>query len=348
MAEIIIHAGMPKTGSTSVQHWLVANAERLRTDLGVHTLVATNRTRRNPTPKVELEPFESGTINSGKIVYAWMLRTFAPEVPLRFFAELGDRAAEFGKVLVTAEGMSEFIWRLDEEVLHGLDDLAREHAVKIAYYVRPQAAALEAMWREAGFTRPSSPSDWVMERLPRLHYLRTLAGVEAHAPHVELVMRPFRADLLDRGSIVDDFVRRFLGIDEECPPIHANPALPLRLVNVLRFAPDGLFRKGTADVYPRSALRRAAASLNLPVTPEIRRSRLILRRYCHDVFEDENQQLIRKLSWPTDSFVPPVTLSDPWDISELDALWTPRESAAELAALYDDLLDALRALDAGL
>lgn len=343
MAKIIIHAGMPKTGSTSLQRWLSDNAEQLQARAGVQILVATNRTRRNPTRRVQLEPYESGTINSGLVLRAWGLSHFAPEVPLRFLTELDELASQFGSVLVTAEGLSRFLWAGDEQVLGGFQDLARRHTVRVAYYVRPQHTALEAMWKEDGFLRSPGPHEAVIDRLPRLHYLQTLEAVATHAPDLDFVVRPFRPDLLLRGNVIDDFSRRFLGVEEECPRIQVNPSLPLRLVNVLRCAADGVFRNGETELYPREKLRRVAARLDLPSTPEIRRSRRILQRFCHEVFEAENQQLIRKLSWPTEAFVPNVKLEGPWDISELDTLWTPVESSSELADLHRQLDSALRA-----
>ncbi|HTK14908.1 MAG TPA: hypothetical protein VL769_00835 [Acidimicrobiia bacterium] len=342
MAEIVIHAGMPKTGSTSLQRWLVDNAERLRTEYGIQILVA-NGTRRDPTGRLQLEPYESGNVNSGLVAEGWGLTTFAPEVPLHFLAELGDLATQFSSVLLTGEGLSRFLWTANEQVLGGFQDLARRHTVRVAYYVRPQHTALEAMWREDGFLRSPGPRQAIIYRLRQLHYLQTLEALATHAPDLDFVMCPFRSDLLVRGNVIDDFATRFLGIEEECPRIEINRSLPLRLVNVLRSAPDGVFRSGETELYPRAKLRRVAARLDLPSTPEIRRSRRILQRFCHEEFEAENQNLIRQLSWPTNSFVPNVKLDEPWDISELDTLWTPTESSSELADLYRQLASALRA-----
>ena len=343
MTEIIIHAGMPKTGSTSLQRWLVENAERLQNEQGIQILAPSNPTRPDPTGRLQLEPYESGNVNSGLVAKGWGLTTFAPEVPLRFLAELGDLATQFARVLLTGEGLSRFLWTANEQVLAGFQDLARRHNVRVAYYVRPQHTALEAMWREDGFLRSPGPREAIIYRLRQLHYLRTLEALATHAPDLDFVLCPFRSDLLVRRNVIDDFATRFLGIEEECPRIEINRSLPLRLVNALRHAPDGVFRSGETELYPRAQLRRVAARLDLPSTPEIRRSRRILQRFCHEEFEAENQNLIRRLSWPTTTFVPNVKLDGPWDISELDTLWTPTESSSELDDLYRQLESALRA-----
>src|SRR5680860_14847 len=80
MATIILHAGMPKTGSTSIQRWIIHNADRIRRQNGVQVLVATSGTRRNPSDEVRLEPYESGDVNSGRLVKTWMAAGQAPEV----------------------------------------------------------------------------------------------------------------------------------------------------------------------------------------------------------------------------------------------------------------------------
>ena len=111
----------------------------------------------------------------------------------------------------------------------------------------------------------------------------------------------------------------------------------------MRLAPDGMFWDGPVERYPRRKLRAAAARLDLPSSPEVKRSRRILRAYCRDVFEDENRELIRRRSWPTTEFVPAPNLRGPWDVSELDDLWTPKDSPAELARFLDELRAMLEA-----
>ena len=67
------------------------------------------------------------------------------------------------------------------------------------------------------------------------------------------------------------------------------------------------------------------------------RSRQVLRAYCRDGFEDDNQELIRRLAWPATEFVPAAKIQGQWDVSELDDLWTPKDSPAELTRLFDEL-----------
>ena len=345
MAEIILHAGMPKTGSTSVQRWLIDNAEMLRATHGLQLLVATNQTAANPTREVHVEPYESGGLNSGLLVYAWAVDGRGPAVPRRFANEVAAFAARNPRVLVTAEAASQFFWRLDDALLGALDDLSHEHTVRVAYYVRPQHAALESWWCEAGFRQAAPPAAALTEKAKELHYLHTLVGVQERAPGVDFVVRPFRADLLDGGNVVEDFARRFAGFTGEVPDVRANRAMPLGVVNALRLAPDGLFWDGDAERYPRRALKAAVAQLEYPERDAVRRSRLVLQAWSHREFEAENQELIRRLSWAADEFVPSPAVArdaEPAGLGDIDELWSPPESPLELDRLYDRLQALLR------
>jgi hypothetical protein len=343
MATIIIHAGMPKTGSSSVQRWIADNADRIREECGIHTVVATNQTPDNPTKRVHIESFRSGRVNSGRLIHSWVAQERAAAFARRMIDELSGFADTYPTVLITAEALARPFWELDDAFLLALDDLARRHEVRVAYYVRPQHTAIEAMWREAGCREGKDPSTYAAERSNwGFHYLRTLDGVRQRAPHVRFEMRPFRADLLAGDGPVEDFVRAFLSLDERCPDIYKNVGLPLELVNALRRAPDGVFWDKGDEKYPRRKLRAAFEGLTIPETPKIQRSRLILRQYCFEVYEPENRELIRRLGWSTSNFVPPAEeLGRGWSLSELDALWAPDASDAELALLFTVLRNKL-------
>jgi hypothetical protein len=349
MTTIVIHAGMPKAGSTSIQRWIAGNSQRLRNEYAIQVLVATSGTQANPTECVHLEPHESGEVNSSALIKSWRKQQQAPEIASRFVDELSQFAEQHPTVLITGEALSQAFWRAEETFLLGFEQLARVHDVRVAYYVRPQHTAIEAGWREAGYkgykeagyTEEMEPSEYALEQSKRLHYLQTLDAVRELAPHVRFDVRPFLIELLDGGGPVTDFLRRFLSLEEEADE-HRNPGLPLQLVNALRHAPDGMFWSGERERYPRKRMVGLFEGLVIAESARIRRSRLILQAYCRRVFESENQELIQRLKWPISHLVPPTdALDGDWQIDELDLLWSPEASEAELALLYRALSAAL-------
>jgi len=139
-------------------------------------------------------------------------------------------------------------------------------------------------------------------------------------------------------------VAHFLSLDEKCPNVHANPGLPLQLVNVLRHSPEGWFWHGNGEVenYPRWKYKKVFEGLEVVDAPSIVRSRLILQQYSHEVFEPENQMLIHDLGWPIEAFVPSAPgLDGQRDVGDLDVLWAPDASDAERALLFRALRAAL-------
>ena len=342
MGTIILHAGMPKTGSTSVQRWIIDNRKRLSEQHDLQVLVARNATS---SEEWRLQPYESGRVNSGPLVKAWYAERPSSTIADRFVDDLADFATRHRAVLVTAEGLSQVFWRVDEPFLVGLEELSRHHDVRVAYYVRPQHAAIEANWREAGYKQGLAPSAYVVEQTTHgLRYWRTLDAVRRLAPSIDFGMRPFGLDLLDGTNPVEDFVAHFLSLDEECPNVHANPGLPLQLVNVLRHSPEGWFWHGNGEVenYPRWKYKKVFEGLEVVDAPSIVRSRLILQQYSHEVFEPENQMLIHDLGWPIEAFVPSAPgLDGQRDVGDLDVLWAPDASDAERALLFRALRAAL-------
>jgi hypothetical protein len=103
-----------------------------------------------------------------------------------------------------------------------------------------------------------------------------------------------------------------------------------------------MFWSGERERYPRRRMVGLFEGLVIAESERIRRSRLILQAYCRRVFESENQELIQRLKWPISHLVPPTgALDGDWQIDELDLLWSPEASEAELALLYRALSAAL-------
>ena len=340
MGTIVVHAGMHKTGSSSIQTWLRDHGERLRADSGIAALSA----KVKPSGEVRL------VLNRGKMTMnSWVVRAHCDDHPehrervaSELCARLDRKAGANAAVVLSAEAFSHWLTSGDELFLGGLNELAGRHKVLIACYVRPQHAALESAWRSRGYRSGLPPSQFLEGWSERLHYLRAVRRVREIAPALELTPRPFRRDLLEGGNVVVDFARTFLGLEvpaAEIDDVWRNRGLPLELANAMQGAPASAVDGGSEvlDPHPIGPLRRLAERLDLGESEQTRRSRLVLQRACHFRYEAENRELIRELGWAAHSWVPaPDDAGEGRDGSfeALDELWRPRASAIELALIH--------------
>jgi hypothetical protein len=350
---VLIHAGMPKTGSTSIQAWLRLHHASLRDRYGVQIL---QEATAPDGSGYHLEPFSSAVhINANLFLvhYAGALNQKQSEADRQALAEtftaaLDRAASELGTVLITSEGFSALFHRADAPFLGALDRLAEKRTVRVAYYVRPQHSALEARWREWGFRNGIPPSQWVQEQLLELHYRETLERVRALAPAIDFEMRLFRSDLLPDGNVVTDFASSFLRLDE--PPdasgVNVNPGMPLDLVNRLRFAPRALLDTPAraSGGWRQGELGPISQAWGVPESDEAVTSRRLLHRFAYESFEDDNRVMLAALSSPIPWFIPTPDIDDaiPFDelLGQLDRLWMPAADETTLAYLYA-ALDAL-------
>jgi hypothetical protein len=344
---IIWHVGIPKAGSSSIQHWLGANAATLRDTRDTCLMVVRNRREPGDTQnRLWVDEYEDGGSNSGAFGRAYYAFGRSARSIDRLMSGVTAIANRYATSVITSEGFAQLLVRDggDAQFLAALDELATAHVVRVAYYFRPQDACLEAMWRQWGFRLPSSPSEYVVEAADELHYGRTAATVARLAPHVHFEPRPFRPDLLVEASPVVDFAHHFLDaadLARRARNTHTNAGLPLALVNVLRFAPEDIIGRDAHDAAALERLKRLFGNVELPDDPKLDRSRLVLRAYCHERFEPENAELLASLGVTGTEFVP-AAAGVPADIGALDDLWSSDASPAERALLYDAVRAALR------
>ena len=332
MTRIVLHAGMPKAGSSSIQKWLRDHASTLPRH-GFRLIVAP----RSESGEIAFVPYERGGVNSGWMFDGAVAKPAeAQQGIIDAFVEALDVAAErFGDVVASSESFSLPFWTLHAPTLVALEQLASRRQVSVAYYARPQHSSVEAAWRQWGFRSGMQPSDYVDWRAARLRYASTRDGVRELAPSLEFDPRPFHEDLLDGGDPVRDFTGRFLGIEVEEAGEWVNRGLPLEVVNVLRLAPPGMFWDGPHDNQRLDRIKPLVQELP-PEGDRIALSRQVLRKYVHERFADENA----KLGW--EDFVPPPDGGDEIPgLEALDELWKPQASPAELSLLF-------RALDAAI
>jgi hypothetical protein len=341
MGTILIHAGMPKAGSSAIQQWLAANPRRLRREHDITLAVA------GGADAVRVAEFDrKGSINSDALALASRRGTDAHSKALaRFFAGLEVLAGRHARVLLTSESFYDPLWRPTEDFLRGLEGLAERHEVRVACYVRPQHSAMEAAWCQWGFRYDLPPSVFLKLRMRQLGYRRMLRRFHELAPHVQLLLRPFRSDLLENGDVVADFARYGLEMDNvpEAGP-RINPGLPLQVVILLRNAPMGRFWSSAHDNFALRQIKSVFADVEVPESEQVRRSRSILQAICHERFEPGNRELIRDFGWATGKFVPAPDEPVEGDLEDFDELWSASASEPELEILFH-AID--RALDVG-
>lgn len=340
---------MPKTGSTSLQEWLGANARRLHSEADVRVLAARPA---GPPGGVRLRPAVSGRSDSTPLAELYngesSLRGLLAE---RLCEQLAEHAMRARVTVISSEAFAGAFWRVEDAFLSPLARLAEDHKVRVAYYVRPQHEAIEAAWKQWGFRQRVRPSQWVKRDWKRLRYLETLRSVSERAPRVSFEPRPFRRDLLVGGDVIDDFGRHFLGLvdgrNTRRPEDRwSNVSLPLEVANALHALPAGRLRSSLDDNRLLDAIKRLVADADARETSETRISRLILRDFAHRTFEPGNRDLMRALGWPIEAFVAPVEDElGPAEgrLDRLDELWRSSASEIEMALLHAALAEALSA-----
>jgi hypothetical protein len=335
VAVIIFHIGMPKAGSTSLQLWLAERREMLR----ARNISCMRIAQYYDDDPITLEPITPADVTSKFVANEDEYRSDA----VRRLCDALDAYAPRDEVVVLSSESYEVLFSMTgrREVLPHFDALARAHEVRIAYYVRPQHTWLESAWLQWGFRRSEvTPAAWVLSNRKRLNYFRTLQAARETAPNLAFEVRPFRADLLDGGSIVTDFARHFLGVHDVPPAtdgeLHANRSIPLEVALLLRAAPPGTFWSDLSDNTQLYALKDLVLGWDLPVSPALERARLVLQRHARRAYEFGNRKLIAEMGWETEFFVPPVDPAvagddsgDDLELDELDALWQSTASPVE-------------------
>jgi hypothetical protein len=336
VATIVIHAGTPKAGSSTIQRWIKDNAEALRAELGVQVLVF-----RRPHDEAvgRFERYEDGPVNSGQFWFRYLVSRRDPAVVQELVDSLDDFANHERTLLVTSEAFATPLAELDPVLLEGLNQLAGRHAVRVAYYVRPQHESLEAAWRQWGFRSGMSPAEYVRLRQRLLDYDDTRTSIATAAPRLSFEPRPFTRDSTRAEALVEDFSKTFLGAAPAGRRTgrRANTGLPLDVVNVLRYAPQGMFWDSPHDNRTFGQIKRLFSHAEIGPSPAVTRSRRVLHQYCLERFESGNRAMADALSWDVDHLIP--SLTDPVveaDLDDLDRLWEsliPPDERTELFGL---------------
>lgn len=334
MGTIVVHAGMPKAGSSAVQQFLRRNADAIRAEAGTQLLVFRRPHDGEPGG---LEPYERGSINSGAIWFRYLFAERDPAVFQPFFGALDAAARDHGRVLLSSEAFASPLAELEPTFVEGLARMADGHEVRVAYYVRAQQEALEAAWRQWGFRAGIGPADYLRRRARMLDYDATRRGVAALAPAVSFELRRFALDRERPDGLVDDFVRHYLpGLSTSTrrAAAPANPGLPLDVVNVLRYAPPGLFWESPDDNARLHRIKALFAGTEVADSAAVVASRERLHRVCHARYEAGNRAVAEAMGWAVPDLITAPgddhTVDDDFDF--VDELWESQldERAREL------------------
>lgn len=350
MATVVIHAGMPKNGSSSIQSWLSAQSVALREKHDTHVL-ADQLPADGPLRLRPIDGLPTMASTTFALQYAHAM-TNAPEDRASIVASLttaiDDAAADCARLVISGELLAGILSRREEPFLVGLQSLASRHDVRIAYYVSPQHRALEARWRAWGYKTSMDPGEWMLGQREDLSYYATAAAIAEYAPGVRFEVRPFVFELMHRGAPAADFARHFLGIDAgDEGAIHHHRGLTLDAVTLLRALPRQLIRTPGSDGpnQMESGVRQAAiakhlTSWGIPDSSAAERSREVLHHHAFHEYEEDNCRLAAEHGWANTSLIAPP-IGEPGHLDDLAALWTPSASATELAYLAHALTDLL-------
>lgn len=202
----VLHAGMPRTGSTALRHFLKANAEGLGRAGVLHA--RTGLASRSGGEHGDLVRDILGTARAA--APAGLAAALSAEIAAGRHAVLTLSSGDLARP-VAAGGMAPLVAFLAE----------RGHAVHVVLYLRDQPDVLEAAYAEAAklLREPRDFDAHVADRLSRggrvaaqmLDYGRL---AEAETPGFTLHPRPY-ADAVRAGGIEADFLAALRGIAAE-------------------------------------------------------------------------------------------------------------------------------------
>ena len=333
MSSIDLHIGMPKAGSSAIQSWLGAFAVRnALTEQGI-TVCFARFTGQN---ECRIEPVGDGPVNSGGIISRYLAADGDDARLLldRFLQQLESAAERWGHIVVSGESFWHPFWRGDLAFLTALDELGKRVEVRVGGYLRPQHTYLEAAWRQWGFRTDMRPSGFVRHRLQQLYFDQTVELVDAQLAHTEVAWRPFRTDLLTGSDVVIDYATEVLGVEMsggggDGSGVWANRGLPLDVINLLATLPDGVMWSTPHDNRRLDELRELLAEVEFTDSEDAVESRRVLHAFAHQEFEAGNKDLIARLAWPADHFVPPPPRDVVGELERLNRLWRPSASTPE-------------------
>jgi hypothetical protein len=225
---LVIHAGLPKTGTTAVQHALWAGRDRLLRDAS--TL------------------YPASVISPERPRQQWLPSLLRQGDPARFgqrLAESLEEAPSARLLLLSGEGVSYHWHRIPPSGGAILTALGRLLDTRIVLVLRPRPRFALSMWKQAVVNPPTEPEfgrSWDLDTFLRHPHVRGLLDYPALVASMRERLRPGEVRLVPYrpGTAVSD-VLRAAGIDLSLPEeprgaSTSNRSLSVRATELLRLA----------------------------------------------------------------------------------------------------------------
>lgn len=228
MRRLIIHAGFPKSGSSSIQN-AVGQYLPVLNELGFYMFGKDMKVGRDGIhPRLPL----------------WFLEDAAKNYPhdqtltervRRGFAEVGDGAT----LLLTSENLEQANM---PRLFVGAD---QDADVTVIFYMRPQADWIPSAWKQWAMKKGVPLGAFVKQCLTR-NRPQNLASVETWArtlPSAKIIVRPFFRDAMVGGNPAADFFSLigFESFDEGSLAEPVNPSMDYSLLHVMMRNAKDLF-----------------------------------------------------------------------------------------------------------
>ena len=346
MSKFILHAGMNKTGSSSIQQWLGINTKLLseRFNLTVLRACVTNddeseQFKCNLVP-VDIEENSSNDSNQFVQIYNKVDKNDRLTIANGLAEKVYEYLDSGADVIISAESFYNLLAHLNADFVNALIKISSGHEVLVTYYVRPQHSALEAAWCQWGFRSNHAPSKFLYNYQKSLDYHLVYKNLKRAMPEIHFHVRPYRVDMLDSGNVIDDFVKNILRIENEEGlegDVWINKGIPLEVANILAAIPNEKLWSSPHDNKNLNKIKSIINSHKYTMTEDIELSRKIMKNYCYNKFEESNKKLIEELGWGIDHFIDYTNSCDAiksQDLSELDNLWKCKANTSELEFIY--------------
>ena len=205
---LILHIGLSKTGSSSIQRVLAARRPDMRKQ-GVHFAESPGWANHALLP--------AAVVSHPRILWGYHPATWEGMAPAariarfrdEFAAEMAGLPDDVDRVLITAEQIGGVL-RLDEEVQRLADLLERYFdTVKVVVYLRRQdqhAASAYTEWLRGGVLREPGLPDGGIEEHPEYDYGGLLDRWARAFGQAAIVPRIFARDRLVDGDVIADFL----------------------------------------------------------------------------------------------------------------------------------------------